>query len=275
MSRTVPSPDPLLPAGARDSAWLLRRYARDRDPRVLDELVRRFRPLVAKLALRYSRTSEPLEDLEQVGAVGLVKAIERYDPDRGFAFTSFAVPTILGEIKRSIRSTAWSAHVPRRMQERVAELRRLLDEAAARGGPPPTVAELAVLLGWEAETVLEAMTAARALASTSLEAPVAADDGEGATLAERLGDEDASFGDVEDRLALAAALPSLTPAQREVLDLRFGEDLKQSDIAARLDCSQMQVSRLLRTALDRLSVVATHQSRGARPPGRVASAPSG
>src|SRR3954465_3615663 len=110
--RPIREPLPVL-ARSREPEWLLRRYAAERDPALLEELVTRFRPLVTKLALRYVRTSESLEDLEQVGAMGLVKAIERFDPDRGYAFTSFAVPTILGEIKRSIRATAWSAHVPR------------------------------------------------------------------------------------------------------------------------------------------------------------------
>jgi RNA polymerase sigma-B factor len=261
--RPIREPLPVL-ARSREPEWLLRRYAAERDPALLEELVTRFRPLVTKLALRYVRTSESLEDLEQVGAMGLVKAIERFDPDRGYAFSSFAVPTILGEIKRSIRATAWSAHVPRRMQERVADLRRALEAASARSGSAPTVAELGERLGWEAETVLEAMTAARALSTTSLDGPVGLDGEEAATLADRLGEEDAAYGTVEDRCALERALPALTPAQREVLELRFDQELKQSDIAARLGCSQMQVSRLLRAALERLSTVAGHQSQTPR-----------
>src|SRR4051812_9240605 len=207
--RPIREPLPVL-ARSREPEWLLRRYAAERDPALLEELVTRFRPLVTKLALRYVRTSESLEDLEQVGAMGLVKAIERFDPGRGYAFTSFAVPTILGEIKRSIRTTAWSAHVPRRMQEKVVDLRRAIDEASADGRSTPTVAELALHLGWETESVLEAMSAARALASTSLDGPVAADGEETMTLGERLGEEDHRYAGVEDRMALECALPTLT-----------------------------------------------------------------
>src|SRR3954451_11651086 len=181
--RPISASTPVL-SRSRETKWLLRRYAAERDPALLEELVTRFQPLVTKLAMRYVRTSESLEDLEQVGAMGLVKAIERFDPDRGYAFTSFAVPTILGEIKRSIRATAWSAHVPRRMQERVADLRRTLDAASARSGATPTVPELAEQLGWDTETVLEAMTATRAMSSSSLDGPVGLDGEEAATLAD-------------------------------------------------------------------------------------------
>src|SRR3954464_3441580 len=129
------SPPLVMPRAGRseraESDRLLRRYAAHRDPADLEELVRRFRPLVRKLALRYARGSEPLDDLEQVASLGLVKALDRFDPERGFAFTSFAVPTILGELKRSFRDTAWSAHVPRSVQERVADVRRESDAYAA------------------------------------------------------------------------------------------------------------------------------------------------
>src|SRR5215212_4216991 len=126
-----------------DANWLLRRYARTGSPADLDALVRRFRPLARKLALRYARGSEPVDDLEQVANLGLVKAIRRFDPDRGFAFTSFAVPTILGELKRSFRDTAWSAHVPRAVQERVAKVRSESEAWVSRHGHAPTVRELA------------------------------------------------------------------------------------------------------------------------------------
>src|SRR3954462_6618445 len=153
---------------APDSSALLRRYARDRRPEDLEELVRRFRPLVRKLALRYARGSEPLDDLEQVASLGLIKALDRFDPERGFAFTSFAVPTILGELKRSFRDTAWSAHVPRSVQERVADVRKEGDDFAARHGRPPTVVELAERLDCDTELVVEALDAACALSPVSL-----------------------------------------------------------------------------------------------------------
>src|SRR3954466_777412 len=148
---------------APDSSALLRRYARDRRPEDLEELVRRFRPLVRKLALRYARGSEPLDDLEQVASLGLIKALDRFDPERGFAFTSFAVPTILGELKRSFRDTAWSAHVPRSVQERVAAVRGAIETHAARHGHAPGVAQIAEYLECDEELVVEALGAAHAL----------------------------------------------------------------------------------------------------------------
>src|SRR3954447_10090960 len=141
------------------SAWLLRRYAATRDPRDLDALVQRFRPLARRLARRYVRGGEPLDDLEQVANLGLVKALQRFDPDKGFAFTSFAVPTILGELKRSFRDSAWSAHVPRSMQERSARVREATERLETEHGRPPTVSEIATRLGCEDEEVLEAMSA--------------------------------------------------------------------------------------------------------------------
>ena len=259
----TPSPSPSLrPGAAADSSRLLERYARRRDPGDLDELVRRFRPLVRKLSLRYARGNEALDDLEQVASMGLVKALHRFDPARGFAFTSFAVPTILGELKRSFRDTAWSAHVPRAIQERVAAVRRASDAFASDRGRAPTVAELAEGLQCEPELVVEALDAAGALAPVSLNGPRggAEEDEEGAALLDRLGDVDAGYERVDDRLAIETALPVLSEMQRQVVALRFEEDLKQSEIAERVGCSQMQVSRLLRSGLQRLSAVASHRS---------------
>jgi RNA polymerase sigma-B factor len=251
----------LSAARARDSSELLERYARRRLAADRDELIRRFRPLARKLALRYARGSEPLDDLEQVAMLGLLKAVDRYDPERGFAFTSFAVPTILGELKRSFRDTAWSAHVPRSLQERVAELRRVTEHLSAHDGRSPTVRQLAEAMQCSEEDVLEAMSAAASLSPLSLDGPrAAADDDEEGTVSDRLGTDDGGYDLVEDRAAIAAALPSLTDVQREVLRLRFEEDLKQSEIAKRIGVSQMQISRVLRAGLQRLATVANHQS---------------
>src|SRR3954470_3727774 len=163
----MPASAPLvMPRAGRseraESDRLLRRYAAHRDPADLEELVRGFPPLGRKLALRYARGSEPLDDLEQVGSYALVKAIMRFDPDRGYAFTSFAVPTILGELKRSFRDTAWSAHVPRSVQERVAEVRRESDASGALHARPPAGRELAEQLECDEEAVIEALDAAGA-----------------------------------------------------------------------------------------------------------------
>jgi RNA polymerase sigma-B factor len=244
------------PAGApaaRDSTWLLRRYHAERRAEDLDLLVRRFRPLARKLALRYARGSDPVDDLEQIACLGLIKALDRFDPDRGFAFTSFAVPTILGELKRSFRDTAWSAHVPRALQERVAEVRKATDDFAAYTGRAPTVAELTARTGSSPEDIVEALQAAAALSPLSLDAPRGgAEDEDDAAFLDRLGGEDDGYVYVEDRAAIQAALPSLTEIQRQVLELRFSEELKQSEIALRLGVSQMQVSRRLRRSLEQL-----------------------
>ena len=262
MSVTHPPLRAAAGQSAAESNRLLRRYAATGDPATLDELVRRFRPLARKLALRYARGSEPIEDLEQVACLGLVKAVKGFDPGRGFAFTSFAVPTILGELKRSFRNTAWSVHVPRAIQERVADVRRVSEEHSAHHGHAPTPAQIAERLGCDEELVVEALDAGRTLSPVSLDGPQRGlDDEEGGALLDALGDVDAGYERVMDRSAIEAALPTLTGAQRRVIELRFGQELKQSEIAERIGCSQMQVSRLLRLGMDRLSHVAQHQSR--------------
>jgi RNA polymerase sigma-B factor len=242
----------------RDAESWLRRYAAECDPALLDLLVRHHLPLVTRLARRYERATQPLEDLEQVGALGLVKALERFDPGRGLPFAAYAIPTIVGEIKRHLRSTSWSAHVPRRLQEQVLALRTAVREEEAATGTAPTPAALGRRLGWDVEEVVEVMRAAEAMNARSLDAP---EDERGTLLGDSLGAEDPAYRVIENRSALAAALPGLTPVQREVIELRFGRDMKQTEIAARLGCSQMQVSRLLRAALDRLAAVAGHHSR--------------
>jgi RNA polymerase sigma-B factor len=251
---------------SEDSSCLLRRYATSRDGADRDELVRRFRPLARRLALRYARGSEPLDDLEQVACLGLIKAIDRYDPGRGFAFTSFAVPTILGELKRSFRDTAWSAHVPRSLQERVAMLRKATDRLSALDGRSPSVAALAETMRCSETEVLEAMDAASSLSPVSLDGPRAGAEDEDGTVVDRLGDHDAGYALVDDRAAIETALPALTDVQRAVLRLRFEGDLKQSEIGERIGVSQMQVSRILRSGLERLHTVANHQSAASPTP---------
>jgi RNA polymerase sigma-B factor len=255
-------PEPAdLPTAARcseDTGRLLRRYACLRDPRDLDELVRRFRPLARRLALRYARGSEPADDLEQVANVGLVKALHRFDPAKGYAFTTFAVPTILGELKRSFRDTAWIAHVPRSVRERSARVRASADDLEHQLGRAPTAREIAGAVGGCEEEVVEAISALGALSSLSLDVATTDD---AAPLVEQLGYDDDGYEHAEDLAAIEAALPALTDVQQTVLRLRFDEDLKQSEIARRLGVSQMQISRVLRAALERLQLVAGHQSR--------------
>ncbi|MCW3064415.1 MAG: polymerase, sigma 28 subunit, Sig subfamily [Solirubrobacterales bacterium] len=247
-----------------DPAPVFRRYAAERRSEDRDELVRRFLPMARKLALRYARGSEPLEDLEQVAALGLLKAVDRYDPGRGFAFTSFAVPTILGELRRHFRNFAWTAHVPRAVQERVMAVRRATDELTRAGERKPTVGRLAEHLGNTEEEVVEALGAAASTDRVPLDASAAGHDGEMLTLAERLGRDEAGYELVEDRGTVASVLHVLTQREREVLTLRFFGGLSQTEIAERIGVSQMQVSRVLRAALARLSIVAEHQSRPRR-----------
>jgi RNA polymerase sigma-B factor len=244
-----------------DPAATFRRYAAERRQADRDALVNRFLPMARKLALRYARGSEPIEDLEQVAALGLIKAVDRYDPDRGFAFTSFAVPTILGELRRHFRTHAWNAHVPRAVQERVLQIRRATDDLARAGVRKPTVRQLAAHLGESQEDVLDALQAASSTDRVPLDAPAAQRDEEALTLAERLGGEDPGYERVEDRGTVASVLPVLTERERQVVTLRFFGGLSQTEIADRIGVSQMQVSRVLRAALTRLQIVAEYRCR--------------
>jgi RNA polymerase sigma-B factor len=235
------------------------RYAEDRaDREALDELFGYFQPLARRLALRYARGSEPVDDLEQIANLGLLKALRRFEPGRGFAFSSFAVPTILGELKRSFRDSSWVAHVPRSVQERSARVRDVRRALEPGLGRPPSVREIAETMHEPLEDVLEAMRAMDAMSSLSLDAPSREEDE--VVLGEQLGGSDPSYEQFEDIAAIRSALPALSGLQREVLELRFAHDLKQSEIATRLGVSQMQISRLLASGLQRLRIIVEHQS---------------
>jgi RNA polymerase sigma-B factor len=223
------------------------------DPQVRDQLIERFLPLARKLAGRYARSNEPFDDLVQVASVGLIKAVERFDPEQGNAFTSFAVPTIVGELKRHFRDTGWTIQVDRRTQERaraVIAAQRMMTAI----GRAPTVADLAEFLACDAEEVLEGLQAALAYNPVSLDAPLGggASPEETGSLSDTVGADDDRLEQVDERTTLGAALRHLPKAERRVLYLRFGEDLSQREIAGRLGISQMHVSRLLRRALDAL-----------------------
>ena len=238
------------PVSAADSQELFERWRRDRDREARDELIARFLPLARKLARRYVQSSEPYDDLVQVASLGLVKAVERFDPERGFAFTSFAVPTIVGELKRYFRDTGWAIHVDRGAQERARKINEARQAISARTGRPPRVDELAQYLELSEEEVLDGLQVAEAYGTVSLDAPLAGE--EDATRIESLGDEDERLGLVDDQTTIFAAAKHLPQREREILYLRFGEDLTQSEIAERVGVSQMQVSRLLRRSLHRL-----------------------
>jgi RNA polymerase sigma-B factor len=238
------------PVSAADSQELFERWRRDRDREARDELIARFLPLARKLARRYVQSSEPYDDLVQVASLGLVKAVERFDPDRGFAFTSFAVPTIVGELKRYFRDTGWAIHVDRGAQERARKINEARQAISARTGRPPRVDELAQYLELSEEEVLDGLQVAEAYGTVSLDAPLAGE--EDAPRIEAIGDEDERLGLVDDQTTIFAAAKHLPQREREILYLRFGEDLTQSEIAERVGVSQMQVSRLLRRSLHRL-----------------------
>ena len=209
-------------------------------------------PLARKLARRYVPSSEPYEDLVQVASLGLVKAVERFDPDRGFAFTSFAVPTIVGELKRYFRDTGWALHVDRGAQERARKVIDAQREIAVATGRIPTVDELAQYLEISPEEVLDGLQTAEAYGAVSLDAPMGGDEDGTPSRLEAIGDEDERLALIDDRATIFAAATSPARARARILFLRFGEDLTQSEIADRVGVSQMQVSRLLRRSLQRL-----------------------
>ncbi|HEY3736777.1 MAG TPA: SigB/SigF/SigG family RNA polymerase sigma factor [Jatrophihabitans sp.] len=223
------------------------------DPRrdaLRTRLVALHMPLVSFLARRFANRSEPMDDLLQVGSIGLIKAIDRFDVERGLEFSTFATPTILGEIKRHFRDTGWLLHVPRRAQELQTSLTAARAELSQTLGRSPTVRELAARLGLDEDVVIEALDAARAYAGVPLDALAAP----GETVPEHpaLGITEAGFAQVEDRSALRAAIARLPQDEREILALRFIDNRSQTEIAALVGVSQMQVSRLVARSLKKL-----------------------
>jgi RNA polymerase sigma-B factor len=250
-----PGSGPTVPPSDRT---LFQTYAATGEAYARDEIVRRFMPLAAQLARRYSNSREPLDDLLQVAALGLVKAVDRYEPGRGTAFSSFAVPTILGELKRHFRDVGWAVHVPRALQELTLRVRSEVDELSRRYGRSPTPAELAKSLDEPIESVIEALESATAHHAVSLDAPLRSSDAEDrdAQWHERLGVEEDGYERAEWRGALERGIRALPARDRHILALRFDKEMTQSEIASEIGVSQMHVSRLLRRALDRLRAVA-------------------
>ncbi|HWD63935.1 MAG TPA: SigB/SigF/SigG family RNA polymerase sigma factor [Solirubrobacteraceae bacterium] len=236
-----------------DPDELFARWQKFGDRRARDELVERYMPLARRLARRYLGAREPFEDLVQVASLGLVKAIDRFDASRGNAFTSFAVPTILGELKRYFRDLGWAVHVPRGAQERALKVEEVQRELTSKTGRAPTITELAEYMELSLEDVLDALEAAGAHHSMSLDTP--RDDGEsdGGTIADVLGEEDKRFEYIDAGASIAQAAQQLSERERRILALRFIEDRTQTQIAEIEGVSQMQVSRVLRRALATLS----------------------
>ncbi len=239
---------------------LLRNYARTRDERAREELVHRFLPFARSLAMRYSGGVEPSEDLVQVASLGLVSALERFDPERGVPFAAFAGPTILGELRRHFRDRVWTLRVPRGLQERIRDVETAIAKLSHELERSPTVGEIAELLSLDEPAVLEAFEATVARRTVSLDQPSpAGEPGEESPMAERIGSEDPGFELVEDRAAIDASSDVLDETEREVLRLRFAEDLTQSRIAERVGYSQMHVSRILRRAQGKLRAAASEE----------------
>lgn len=232
------------------------RRAQAGDRAARDDLVGQFLPLARRLARRYHRTSEPFDDLVQVANLGLIKAVDRFDAQRGVAFSSFAVPTILGELKRHFRDTGWSVHVPRALHERALRVDHAQREMEGRLGRSPKVGEIATELGLPVEEVLSAMEASAAYEALSIDAPGHGDDGEHDGLVDSLGHEDGALALAEERATVAATIRRLPVRDRRVLEMRFGQDMTQTQIAGHIGVSQMQVSRIIRRALENLREMA-------------------
>ena len=233
-------------------AWLLARYHRSRDPAAREELVARMMPLVRRVATSYGARGHG-DDLEQVAALGLVKAIERYDPAFGVPLKTYAIPTMYGEVRRYLRDHTWAVRVPRPLQERVLEVTKAVERLSASTGHSPTPQEVADDVGCDLEHALEAIQAGSAYSAVSLDAPSGARDEDGdRTMGDTMGREDERLARAEEVAALRPLRDVLDDRDRQVLYLRFVEDLTQTEIARRIGVSQMQVSRLIRRALQRL-----------------------
>jgi RNA polymerase sigma-B factor len=242
--------------GRMDRMLFARRDSGDR--RARDELIERFLPLARSVARRYQRPGEPVEDLVQVASLGLVKAIDRFEPDRGYAFTSFAVPTIAGELKRYFRDRTWVVRPPRELQELSLRVDRAWTTLSQQLDRAPTVTELAAAVQSTDEHVLEALQARGARSGLSLQASSGADD-ERLALQDEIGMTDGGYAQAEDRVLLDGLLDCLPARSRTVLRLRFEQELTQAEIGAMLGLSQMQISRIVRGAVDQLRHIADQQ----------------
>jgi RNA polymerase sigma-B factor len=247
---------PVLPTTDDDQAALFARWQQEGDEEAREVLIERFMPLARSLARRYDRSSEPYEDLVQVAALGLLKALDRFDAERGPSFASFAIPTILGEMRRYFRDSGWSVHVPRGDKERALKVRDAQEALANQHGRAPTVGQLAEYLELGQEEVIDALLAIQAYESLSLDAPRPGADDESLTYGDAVGADDERYELVELDATVVAVLDQLPPRERNILHMRFVEGLTQTEIAGRVGVSQMQVSRLLRRSLEELRTLA-------------------
>jgi RNA polymerase sigma-B factor len=237
---------------AENDKILLRRYHEQGDLQAREQLIEQYMSLVRSLARRYSYRGEQLDDLIQIGAIGLIKAIDRFDLDRGVELTTYATPNIIGEIKRHFRDKGWSVRVPRGLQELNVQLSKLIEQLTVQLARSPTIPELAKAAGVEEEEVLEALESGRAYSSLSLSQGGGNEDGEEIDPLEMLGELEHQYEVSEDRAVLAPGFKALDERERAILHLRFFEGLTQSQIAAQIGISQMHVSRLIRRALEKI-----------------------
>jgi RNA polymerase sigma-B factor len=231
---------------------LFARMHLDGDSTAREVLVERYLPLARRLARRYQHTDEPIEDLVQVASIGLLKAVDRFDCSRDVMFSSYAVPTILGELKRHFRDRTWSVRVPRDLQEMALRVDQTVTRLSLGRRRSPSIAEIAKAVEVSDEQVLEALEAMGAYRTTSLDSPRSTRDEETESVAEGLGASDQGFDRAEERATLEPLMGRISARERTVLRLRFGQDLTQAEIGERIGVSQMQVSRLIRQALTRL-----------------------
>jgi RNA polymerase sigma-B factor len=240
-----------------DERALFARHRRRPEPALRDALVARYLPLARQVAARYSRSHEAYDDVFQVAALALVKAVDRFDPDRGVAFASYAVPTVVGEVKRHFRDRTWAVHVTRDLQERSLRVGRAVTDLTARLGRSPSVEEIAASVGTCPDDVLEALDAAGAYRAASLDAPRPSDREPGVPLAETIGYDDERFAAVERRADLSSLLARLGPRDRAALWLRFECDLPPARLAALLGVREREAARVVRRAVERLRGLAT------------------
>jgi RNA polymerase sigma-B factor len=235
-----------------DDKILLRRYHEDGDLQAREQLIEQYMSLVRSLARRYSYRGEQLEDLVQIGAIGLIKAIDRFDLERGVELTTYATPNIIGEIKRHFRDKGWSVRVPRGLQELNVQLSKLVEPLTVQFSRSPTIPELAKAAGVEEEEVLEALESGRAYTSLSLSVGGGGGDDDDLDPLESLGTEEHQYEVSEDRAVLAPGFKALDERERKILQLRFFDGLTQSQIAQQVGISQMHVSRLIRRSLEKI-----------------------
>ncbi|HEY3961899.1 MAG TPA: SigB/SigF/SigG family RNA polymerase sigma factor [Gaiellaceae bacterium] len=237
---------------AENDKILLRRYHEEGDLQAREQLIEQYMSLVRSLARRYSYRGEQLDDLVQIGAIGLIKAIDRFDLERSVELTTYATPNIIGEIKRHFRDKGWSVRVPRGLQELNVQLSKLMESLTVELARSPTIPELAKAAGVEEEAVLEALESGRAYTSLSLSQGGGNEDGDEIDPLEMLGDIEPQYEVSEDRAMLAPGFKALNERERAILHLRFFEGLTQSQIATQVGISQMHVSRLIRRALEKI-----------------------